>query len=198
VDLNWTNYLIETAVVVLAVVCAASIIMHTVRTGISPMPTSAAVSREIFTLLPKDVPGVIYELGVGWGTLLAPLGQRYSDNKVVGYEISPVPWLVAKVWLKLIGQQRVEVRRKDFYLADLSDAGLVVCYLFPDGMKRLKSQLERQLAPGSWVMSNTFAIPGWTAIATTNAPDVYRSPVYLYRMPQPAKAATGETRNRWV
>ena len=175
---------VEIAVLVLVVLCAVSIIIFTLRTGISPMPTSAAMRRAAFTLLPEDVPGVIYELGAGWGTLLAPLSRRYPKHQLVGFEVSPLPWLVAKVRLKLMGQERAKVLRKDFHSADLSDAGLVVCYLFPAGMARLKSHLQEQLAPGSWVLSNTFAIPGWTAVATAKAKDVYRSPIYLYRVPE--------------
>ena len=62
----------------------------------------------------------------------------------------------------------------------MSGAELVVCYLFPGGMEKLKPKLEREVKPGAIVISNTFAISGWKATEILFASDLYRSPIYIY------------------
>lgn len=49
------------------------------------------------------------------------------------------------------------------------------------GKRKLKPKLER-LQPGTIVISNTFSIYGWTAAQTLQVRDLYRSPVYIYRI----------------
>ena len=63
----------------------------------------------------------------------------------------------------------------------LDDAALIVCYLFPGGMRKLKPKLE-MLPTGTIVISNTFSISGWVPEQTFQAQDLYRSPVYVYRV----------------
>jgi hypothetical protein len=60
---------------------------------------------------------------------------------------------------------------------------VVVCYLFRGGMQQLAPKLSAELKPGALVLSNTFALPGWTPEATVVVDDLWKSPVYRYRAP---------------
>nr|NGX50328.1 hypothetical protein [Chlamydiota bacterium] len=75
-----------------------------------------------------------------------------------------------------------KIMRQNFFKCSLHNADLVVCYLFPKGMTQLKSKFERELKPGTVVVSNTFAIPGWTPIETIEVDDIHRSKIYLYQV----------------
>ena len=180
---------------VLALVAALVLVVaYTLRTGISPMPTGAAARVALLGVLPPDPGGTVFELGVGWGGLAAALARHYPTWSVIGYELSPVPWLVARARCRLVGPVNLTLRRADFLRADLSPAGLVVCYLCPAGMVRLRPKLEAELRPGSVVVSNFFAVPGWNPEQpVARAADGARSPVYLYRFPHclPHAAAPG-------
>lgn len=156
------------------IVAALSIVFYAVRLGITPMPSSGKAVRAIEGLLPKHVEGAVYELGVGWGTLLKSL-NRYENVRAI--ELSPIPFAAA--WL--IAGKNVEVVWEDFFKKDLSDAGLVVCYLYPGAMEKLKEKFERELKEGCWVISNTFAVPGWEPEKVVVLEDWYRTKVYLYR-----------------
>ena len=57
---------------------------------------------------------------------------------------------------------------------------MIVCYLFPDAMQTLVSKFERELEPGTLVLSNTFAIKAWRPVDEMTAKDQYASKVYLY------------------
>ena len=188
--------LFPSLVAVLALVVAlVLVVVYTLRTGVSPMPTGAAAMTALLDVLPPDPGGTVFELGAGWGGLASALARRYPTRPVIGYELSPVPWLVAKARRRLTGPTNLTLKRADFLRADLSPAGLMVCYLCPTGMARLRPKLEAELRPGSVVVSHFFAVPGWhPEQPVTRAADAGRSPIYLYRFPHclPSAVAPGE------
>ena len=53
-------------------------------------------------------------------------------------------------------------------------------------MADLKPKLEAELKTGAYVLSNTFAVPGWRPEAVRRADDLYATTVYLYRMAAPS------------
>jgi hypothetical protein len=179
------------ALLSLVLVLAAFALMlgYTIRTGISPVPTTPRVAAEIFaacppeSLIPPEAGNVVYELGSGWGNLAMALAKRFPERAVVGYELSPLPWLVSRLLLRLRPRPNLALHRADFMAADLGDAALVVCYLYPGAMRRLREKLERELPAGALVVSNAFLVPGWRPTSVRHATDQYESPVYLYRMP---------------
>ena len=179
------------ALLALFVVLAAFALLlgYTIRTGISPVPTTPRVAAEIFaacppeSLIPAETGAAVYDLGSGWGQLALALARRFPDRSVVGYELSPLPWLVSRFLLRLRPRPNLVLRRVDFMAADLGDAALVVCYLYPGAMRRLREKFERELPAGALVVSNAFLVPGWRPLETRHAADQYETPVYLYRMP---------------
>ncbi len=64
----------------------------------------------------------------------------------------------------------------------LHNASLVVCYLYSGAMQRLKTKFESELALETYVLSHTFAIPGWTRIHCVKVADLYQTPMYLYQI----------------
>ena len=159
----------------------ALIFIYALRTGISPMPSSAKVRSTMFEMMPNDLNGTVFELGSGWGTLALPLAKRYPDCPVRGYEVSPVPWLYS--WLRSwkARQANLKIYQQDYFYADLSDAALVVVYIHADGMAKLKPKFEAELKPGTLVLSNFFHVRGWTPIQETTVNDLHRTKVYLYQ-----------------
>ena len=173
------------ALLSLALVLTVSLLLlaYSVRTGISPVPTTPRVAETLLAMAPEIPPGTVYELGSGWGNLALALARRFPDRPVVAYELSPLPWLVSRLWLRLFPQPNLTLRRADFFKARLDQAALVVCYLYPGAMGRLAPKLERELAAGALVLSSCFAVPGWLPEASRRAGDQYGTKVFLYRMP---------------
>ncbi len=167
------------AVLVLVAAAGASIVWHSLVVGISPMPSSPRVRDAVVAALPHALDGEVHELGAGWGTLAVPLARRFPRARVIAWESSWVPWSV--LWLRARGVPNLVVRRADFFQADLRQAQAVVCYLFTGAMERLRAKFEAELAPGTWVVSHTFALRGWVAQRTHTVDDLYRTPVFLYR-----------------
>jgi len=63
----------------------------------------------------------------------------------------------------------------------LKTAEGVVCYLYPGAMQRLKEKFERELQPGAFVITNSFAIPDWVPEKVIEVGDLWRSKIFLYR-----------------
>ena len=183
---------LEIALLVVVALAATSIVVSTLRLGISPLPSSRRATRALLALLPADVRGTIVELGSGWGGLAIALARARPAARVIGYERSPVPWLVSRVRRALGRVRNLELRRRDFRREDLRGAATVVAYLFPRAMTALAERLPRELAGDAIVLSHTFRMPGWTPEVETALDDAYRTAVFRYRVgDQPAAVDRG-------
>jgi hypothetical protein len=160
-----------------------SIVFFTLWTGISPMPTSGTVRRELLALVPEGLEGTVLELGSGWGTLAFALADACPRAQVVGFEVSPLPYALSRLRQWLAPRPNLRLVRQDFFGTSFAEASLVVCYLFPGAMRRLVPKLSAELPRGAFILSHTFALRGWTPHRTAVAADLYRTPVYLYAAP---------------
>jgi hypothetical protein len=158
----------------------ALIVIPTLLLGISPMPTSPRVRQVVLSLVKENTTGVIHELGAAWGSLAFPLATHCPLAKVVAWEASPVPWLFLKLRQVVQRRPNLEVRLGSYLKGDLSDARLVVCYLWTGGMAALAPKLLAEVPDGAEVVSHTFAFHGWKEEQVVRAPDLYRTPVYRY------------------
>lgn len=207
----------------LTLVAAGSLIYHGWRNGITPMPSSSAAARTMaeaafveahrlesngsVSSRRADFPHVI-EAGSGWGTTVCALARSLPEACIVGYENSPLPFLVSRLLCRLLGFENVELKFADFRHADLTSADIVVCYLFPGGMRQLAQQIQpgegdRRQEPsahGSSVdvhpkldapsrlsapvlISNTFSLPDRKADRCIRTGDASLSEIFVYRPP---------------
>jgi hypothetical protein len=166
------------AVIVLGLVALAalSLVVSTLRLGIGPLPTSRKVRALMLSLCPPETTGLVYELGSGWGGLARAVARQCPQARVVGVEAALVPWAFARLVQALAPEPNLSYRRADFFQQPLSEASLVVCYLFTGAMQRLSTVL----GPRTAVVTSTFALPGRSPEQTLRAADLYRTPVYRY------------------
>lgn len=99
----------------------------------------------------------VYDLGCGKANLLI-IAIKQFGVRGIGYEISlwPFLWAHLRSWWH---QVKPELHLKNFMSADLSDADVVFCYLFPEAMARLESKFEKELRAGTLVVSYGFKLP---------------------------------------
>lgn len=173
--------IIEIILIVCILIAAISIVMTTMKTGISPSPSSRKAARAIVAAAENSGTGPIVDLGSGWGTLVVALARNYPHRQVAGYELSFVPWLFTSVRKSVSGLDNLMLYRKDFLKADLYDVSVFTCYLFPGGMVSLKDKLERDNISEVLIVSSTFALPSSEPIKVIRVKDIYRTPVYMYR-----------------
>lgn len=72
--------------------------------------------------------------------------------------------------------------RRNFLSCELPKAALLVCYLYPDGMKKLADKLLQEQSVSGMLISNTFALPNREPEQIIRLDDLYKSPIYIYRL----------------
>ena len=124
---------------------------------------------------------VVYDLGSGDGRLVIAAARDFRARGV-GIEIDP----------KLVAQSREHARRagveprvtfleQDLFQADLSAATVVTIYLTREVNLRLRPKLERELSPGTRVVSFNFDMGDWEPVSMLRVDTNGRiTPVYLW------------------
>ena len=132
--------------------------------------------------LPDINRGDIVDLGSGFGTLLFPIAKIKKNHLVIGYETSFFPYIVSKLTLIFKNSKNIEIQRKNFFDVSLNQASLVICFLYPDAMKKLKHKFENELKKDAYVISHTFAIHGWKPEKIVEVNDFYQTRIYYYKI----------------
>ncbi len=183
-------FVVEFTLIVLAVLAAISIVITSAITGISPMPSSKKAREVVFRLVETIGDSAsamtIVDLGSGWGSLVIRLAKAYPDRQVVGYELSPIPWLVSLCIARCLGLNNLVLKRRDYLEVDFPVDSILICYLYPEGMKaigdKLLSMSTDSETANRYLISNNFALSSHTPQETIQLDDFYLSPIYLYRL----------------
>ncbi|HZF80775.1 MAG TPA: methyltransferase domain-containing protein [Rubrivivax sp.] len=103
-------------------------------------------------------PVSVLDAGCGLGHGMAALRALWPQARVHGVESSvPLAWLAARRC------RDARVVRGDMWAADWSGHDLVYAFQRPDNMARIWAKAVHELAPGAWLVSLEFAVPGGVA-----------------------------------
>jgi len=126
--------------------------------------------------------GPIIDLGSGWGNFVLPIARRNPQRQVIGYELSFLPWLTSVFFKKVMALDNLTLYRRNFYKINLPAASVLVCYLYPEAMNKIRKKLLVEQPEIDFLISNNFAIPSWQPYKLLQLNDFYKSPVYLYKI----------------
>jgi hypothetical protein len=149
-------------------------------------PTPAQALAGLAELLPLPAGTRVLDAGCGLGHGLAALRQAYPQVRLEGVEWSrPLAWLAARRC------GFATVQRGDMWATPWQ--GLAMVYLFqrPESMARAWHKACTEMAPGSWLVSLEFAVPGQQPFARVGQPG--GRPVWVYRLPEASTQATAST-----
>lgn len=141
------------------------------------------VVERMLELCDVDEQKVVYDLGCGDGRILVTAAKNYKA-RAVGVEISSKWAQVATDKVVEAGvQDRVRVLQLDMMEANLSEADIVTLYLISEANTILRPKLEKELRPGTCVVSHDFEIEGWKP-SKTETIKVFHRPhsIYVYRV----------------
>lgn len=145
-------------VAIITTILYMSIIIGLIQTkGVPFVSTSSKDFDKILQAAGLKTGETIYDLGCGKATLLIKAAKKYGA-KGIGYELSLWPWLWSQFNI-FISRADVKVYMKNFFSADLSQADVVFCYLFPEVMAKLEPKFKKEMKPGSRVVSYSFKLP---------------------------------------
>ena len=150
------------------------------------VPTPMRVIRQVLEAAELRDGQKIYDLGCGDGRLLIA-AVKLKKVRAIGYEVA---WLVVAMaylrkWLLCPGAD-VRIIRGNFFKADLGEADVVFCYLFPKIMHRLEKKFEAELKQGARVLSFSFPLSHWRPVKVLKTrPDKPKNfLIYVYQVPQ--------------
>lgn len=133
--------------------------------GDAPLfPTPPGALDALPGVVPLAAQARVLDAGCGLGHGLRALHRAYPQARIEGIEWS---WPL-RCWTGL-RCRFAQVRRGDLW-QDRWD-GLTMVYLFqrPETMERLMAKAEAEMAPGSWLVSLAFEVPGRTPHAVLHA-----------------------------
>ncbi len=155
----WDIALLAVIAAVLVVITGTAVAFLWTRVPYIPTPTW--VTRQMVEVAKIQGSECVYDLGCGDGRLLLETVKRHPSVTAVGFEVSPLPYLLA--WAKNTVRRRpVRLHFRSFFDADLSDADVLFVYQLPHMMRKLEEKLSRDLRPGTKVVSHGFQFPGRT------------------------------------
>ncbi|WP_303722170.1 class I SAM-dependent methyltransferase [Malonomonas rubra] len=174
---------LEFAILALTFVISLSIVWNSLRVGITPVPSSKKARQTILQAAEAAAAeGAILELGCGWGHLALLLAQKYPHRQVIGYEVSLFPWLFSLLLKRLRRADNLLLLKRNFLGSELPPAALAICYLHPGGMTKLAKKLREERPQIDMLISNTFALPDREPLQIYRLKDIYKSPIYVYRL----------------
>ena len=139
-------------------------------------PTPYHALKGLPSQAPLPLGARILDAGSGLGDGLKALRHAYPAAQLEGLEWS---------WpLRLLCALRCPwayVRRADMWAEDWSPYRMVYLFQRPESMARAAAKAQAELAPGTWLVSLEFALPGVLPSAQLRAPG--GRVVWLYRMP---------------
>lgn len=135
-------------------------------------PTRRRAIESAFSRLGIDQKDVVVDLGAGDAKVL--LAAHARGAKAIGYELSPIMWIVAAV--RTIGKKGIRIVYRNFYKAKLPDNTTVIfVFLMPENMPRLRQYLRKQSLPhlvyiASYAFGFKDVVPAYTVHEKNCAP----------------------------
>jgi ubiquinone/menaquinone biosynthesis C-methylase UbiE len=120
------------------------------------VPVQKEVLNKIVSALELKEDSTLYDLGCGDGRVLFEALKLNPNISCVGIEISPFPFMLAKIKKWLSFSKNIDILYGNFYKINISEASHVFLYLFPEAMDKLLPKFEKELKAGSRVVSCDF------------------------------------------
>jgi ubiquinone/menaquinone biosynthesis C-methylase UbiE len=123
------------------------------------VPTAPEVVEAMLKLAKVGPDDVVYDLGSGDGRIPIAAVQTFKARSAVGIDIDPQRIKEANENLKKAGVgDRVRFLNQDLFTTPIGDASVVTLYLLQSLNEKLMPKLQKELKPGSRVVSQSFSM----------------------------------------
>ena len=171
---------IAAAIVALTAGVATSALQSDRKPDVGYVPTPQPVVDLMLDAAQVTRDDVVYDLGSGDGRIPITAARRFGA-RAVGIDIDPVRIAEATANAEKAGvTDRVRFLHQDLFQSDISEATVVTLYLYPELNLKLLPKLNRELRPGTRVVSHTFDMG---SVRPVHSLDVSGRPVYVFIVP---------------
>ncbi len=149
------------------------------------VPSPPEVVEKMLELAKVDKSDVVYDLGSGDGRIVIMAAQKFGARSV-GIELDPKLYEESSKKISELGlSSRAKILYENFFEVNLRPASVVTLYLLTIVNERLRPKLEKELRPGTRVVSHDFEVRGWTPdkVEKVTSNNGIEHTVYLYIRP---------------
>lgn len=125
------------------------------------VPTPPEVVEAMLKLAGVKKTDTVIDLGCGDGRIVVAAAQKFGA-RAMGFDLDPQRIREASENAKQAGVgDRAKFFEKNLFEVNVSEANVVTLYLLQTVNEKLKPTLQKQLKPGSRVVSHTFTMGDW-------------------------------------
>lgn len=144
-------------------------------------PSTEVITREMLKLARVTAKDVVYDLGCGDGRIVIAAVKEFGA-RAVGIDIDPDRIAESKENASKAGVgKEAEFRNEDLFETDISQATVVMLYLWPWVNLKLKPKLLGELKPGTRVVSHSHRMGDWEPEKTIK---VEGDEIHLWTIPK--------------
>lgn len=155
-------------------------------------PTPMDVVQAMLRLAKVNASDVVYDLGCGDGRIVIA-AVRQLGARGVCIDIDPQRIVESRENARVAGvTDRIRFRNEDLFTTDISDATVVMLFLYPDVNLKVRPKLLRELKPGTRIVSHWHDMGDWRPQETMYVRSGgSERPLYLWTVPQRQAPRTG-------
>ena len=151
------------------------------RPDVIYVPTPEEVVEAMLQVANVGKNDVVYDLGCGDGRIPVTAAKKYGARGV-GIDIDPQRIKEANENVVKNGvQDKVKIMNADLFTTDISEATVVTLYLLPSLNLKLIPKFEKELKPGTRIVSHSFDMGDWQPEQTA---EVQGRSVYFWTWPR--------------
>jgi SAM-dependent methyltransferase len=144
-------------------------------------PSSEDVVRTMLEIANVGKEDIVYDLGCGDGRVVIAAAQK-TGARGVGVDLDPERIKESHENARRANvTDRVKFYRNDLFQTEISEATVVMLYLYPEVNLKLRPKLYRELKPGTRVVSHSHDMGTWEPDQTKTVPNGHR--VHFWTIP---------------
>lgn len=133
------------------------------------LPTSRHVVKEMIRLAGLKENETVMDLGAGDARVLLSAKKAVPSIRAIGCEKLPFVWALGRLNI-FLSRRSVEWKLGDALRQDVRGADCIFLYLFPAIMISLENKFNRELKPGTRVISFVFKFPNHKPVQELSMP----------------------------
>ncbi|MBU1126299.1 MAG: class I SAM-dependent methyltransferase [Patescibacteria group bacterium] len=141
------------------------------------VPTKPKQTQRMIECLDLFDGAKVYDLGCGSGTLLFAAAKKNPNILAVGFEISVLPFLVAKI--RSLFSRQVTIHYGNLFKKDLRDADVVTVFLMSKIYNKLAQKFSKELKNDALVILEVWPFPNLEPERTIREENLL--PMFVYR-----------------
>lgn len=145
----------------IAVLLILGWILWPIFIGAIYVPTPKKYVEKMLELADLHESDVLYDIGSGDGRIILEAAEKLGVS-AVGIEADPLRVLWSKLKIaRSKNRDKIKVKWGNFYNVDLRNATVVTVFQGETVNSKLKEKFERELKPGTRIVSYTYQFYGW-------------------------------------